>query len=161
VGVYRRNVTPTSIQRFAGDRRALLPLFRRADDSDAAIERYLDDGDLLVVLDGDLVAGHVQLVTDERWQINSLAVLPSHAGQGLGRALVEAAVAHARRLGARTIEVATATADVGVLRFYQRLGFRMARIERDAFTPAAGYPADLTVDGVSVLDRVWLDRSIA
>ena len=37
----------------------------------------------------------------------------------------------------------------------------MARIERDAFTPAAGYPADLTVDGVGVLDRVWLDRSIA
>jgi hypothetical protein len=37
----------------------------------------------------------------------------------------------------------------------------MARIERDAFTPAAGYPADLTIDGVRVLDRVWFDRSIA
>lgn len=29
------------------------------------------------------------------------------------------------------------------------------------FTPAAGYPADLRVDGIRVLDRVWAALDIA
>ena len=53
--------------------------------------------------------------------------------------------------------LATAAADTGVLRFYQRLGFRLMRIERDAFTPAAGYPTELLVDGIRLRDRAWLD----
>jgi hypothetical protein len=52
--------------------------------------------------------------------------------------------------------VATASADTGNLRFYQRLGFRMLRIQRDAFTTAHGYPDGLTIDGIPLRDRVWL-----
>jgi hypothetical protein len=54
--------------------------------------------------------------------------------------------------------VATAGADVGNLRFYQRVGFRMLSVERDVFTEAAGYPPALEVDGIPLLDRVWFDR---
>jgi hypothetical protein len=56
--------------------------------------------------------------------------------------------------------VATAAADVGNLRFYQLAGFRMRTVERDAFTPAAGYPAGMAVDGVPMRDRVWLDLDL-
>ncbi len=56
--------------------------------------------------------------------------------------------------------VATAAADVGNRRFYQRQGFRMRSIERDAFTPAIGYPSGLVIDGVQLRDRVWLDRQL-
>lgn len=35
--------------------------------------------------------------------------------------------------------VSTAAADTGILRFYQRRGFRMCGIEREAYT-ATGYP---------------------
>ncbi len=47
-----------------------------------------------------------------------------------------------------------------LFRFYQRLGFRMTRIDRDVFTEAAGYPPGLEVDGVPILDRVWFERSV-
>jgi hypothetical protein len=30
-------------------------------------------------------------------------------------------------------------------------------IERDAFSPATGYPAETIADGVRLRDRVWLD----
>ena len=33
----------------------------------------------------------------------------------------------------------------------------MLRIERDAFTPEAGYPDPIMVDGVRLWDRVWFD----
>jgi hypothetical protein len=59
-----------------------------------------------------------------------------------------------------TVLVATAAADIGNLRFYQRQGFRMRSVERDAFTPATGYPPGLLIDGIELRDRVWLDRVV-
>jgi hypothetical protein len=53
--------------------------------------------------------------------------------------------------------VATASADVGNLRFYQRCGFRLASIERDAFTAESGYREQIQIDGMPLRDRVWLD----
>jgi hypothetical protein len=29
-------------------------------------------------------------------------------------------------------------------------------VERDAFTPAQGYPRSIEVDGIELRDRVWL-----
>jgi RimJ/RimL family protein N-acetyltransferase len=57
--------------------------------------------------------------------------------------------------GAIRVFAATATADIRNLRFYQRLGFRMDRIERDAFSVARGYPV-LEMEGIPLRDRVWL-----
>jgi hypothetical protein len=44
--------------------------------------------------------------------------------------------------------LATAAADVGNLRFYQRCGFRMTRVVHDLFTPEAGYPPRMEIDGI-------------
>ena len=76
---------------------------------------------------------------------------------GGGGAGMRAAIELARDEEHAVLTVATASADIGNLRFYQRLGFRMRRIERDAFTPANGYPPGLEVDGIELRDRVWLD----
>jgi GNAT superfamily N-acetyltransferase len=89
-----------------------------------------------------------------------MAVAERCRGHGIGRALVEHAVARARGEGRTLVTVATATADIGNLRFYQRCGFRLRSIERDAFTPATGYPPDLEADGIPVRDRVWLDLTL-
>ncbi len=44
-------------------------------------------------------------------------------------------------IGAGRVLVATSDGEIiGNLRFYQRQGFRMRSVERDAFTPATGYP---------------------
>jgi hypothetical protein len=51
-----------------------------------------------------------------------------------------------------------AAADIGNLRFYQRCGFRFEAVERDAFIPATGYPDPIEIEGIPLLDRVWLSR---
>jgi hypothetical protein len=76
------------------------------------------------------------------------------------RALIQAAIDLAAAESVTTILVATAAADIGNLRFYQRQGFRMRSVERDAFTPATGYPPGLLIDGIELRDRVWLDRTV-
>ena len=56
--------------------------------------------------------------------------------------------------------MATAAADIGNLRFYQRVGFRLRAVERDAFTPETGYAPGLRIDGIELRDRVWLDHEL-
>ena len=154
---------PVAIREHAGPRAGLRPLFELAEDSAQELDTYLDAGRVLVAHDGDRVVGHL-LITDAAdagaAEIKSMAVEEALQGRGIGRALVAAAIALARDEGRATLVVATATADIGNLRFYQRLGFRMRAIERDAFTPATGYPSDLEADGIPVRDRVWLDMPL-
>jgi hypothetical protein len=73
---------------------------------------------------------------------------------------MERAIAEARTEGARTLLVATAAADTGNLRFYQRLGFRLLRVRRDAFTAAQGYRDDIVIDGIPLRDQVWLSHEL-
>jgi len=75
--------------------------------------------------------------------------------------LVEAAVVRCRIRGGHRLIVSTATADIGNLRFYQRLGFRMYRIARDAFTPLRGYPEAKLVDGIPLRDQVFLELDLS
>jgi GNAT superfamily N-acetyltransferase len=84
----------------------------------------------------------------------------AYRGRGIGRSLIDAAIKESRSKGHSMLAVATAAGDVGNLRFYQLAGFRMRRVERDAFIPAHGYPAGLAVDGIPPRDRVWLDLDL-
>ena len=156
-----RGETVPVISQFDGDRAALRSLFQIADESDVAIDGYQRDGTVLVARDGADLVGHVQMIETSvaaAMELKSLAVLPTHRGTGLGGRLVEAGIAYARAHGFPRVVLSTAAADTHLLRFYQRLGFRFTHIDRDVFTVAAGYPPDLAVDGIRLLDRVWFDR---
>ena len=58
------------------------------------------------------------------------------------------------------MRVATAAASTGNLRFYQRTGFRILSVDRDAFTPETGYPDPIEIDGIPLRDAVWLARDL-
>jgi ribosomal protein S18 acetylase RimI-like enzyme len=148
------------IQRFDADRQSLLPLFYLADDSKLQVASYVDRGEVLAALDGDDVVGYIQIVSDDdqgALELKSMAVRKDRQGQGIGRALVAEAVLRCRAQAGRRIIVSTATADIGNLRFYQRQGFRMYRIVRDAFGPAKGYPDGIMIDGIPLRDQVFLE----
>lgn len=144
-----------TVELFQDTRADLLPLFAQADDSPSEIATYIDLGEVLVARHGSGIVGHVQLIamgTD--WEIKSVAVIDAQQGRGIGATLVRAALDRAFSAGASRVLVATATADISNLRFYQRLGFRMDRVQQDVFTIDRGY-AKLEVDGIPVRDRVW------
>ncbi|MBS0408672.1 MAG: GNAT family N-acetyltransferase [Proteobacteria bacterium] len=148
------------IEIYTGDRAALLPLFALADDSPSAVAAYMPLGEVLVARDGAVVVGHAQIVATaetDTLELKSLAVLEPRQSQGVGRDLVAATAARCRDRGARRLIVSTAAAGIGTLRFYQRQGFRMERIVRDAFGPHTGYPEGLMVDGIPLRDQVFLD----
>ena len=150
------------VHRYDGDRELLRPLFREADDSEQQIDTYLDLGTVFVAEDDGEIIGHLQLITgDDAAELKSMAVAESRRGTGVGRALVRAALEHCRQNAATRLLVATAAADIGNLRFYQRQGFRMLRIERDAFEASTGYPDEIVIDGIPLRDRVWLSQDLS
>jgi GNAT superfamily N-acetyltransferase len=153
-----RPVPVVRIDSYGGDRAGLRPLFEEAEDSPAQLDAYLDEGMVLVARLGDDIVGHLQLVDAHKEgevELKNMAVAEAMRGTGIGRRLVEHAVAASRAGGHARLTVATAAADVGNLRFYQRCGFRFSSIEPDAFGADTGYADDLVIDGIPLRDRVW------
>jgi predicted N-acetyltransferase YhbS len=151
------------IEPYTGSRAELRSSFELAEDSPAQLDAYLTAGRVLVAWRGGVVVGHLQLVeTDRRGEVElkNMAVAEELRGQGIGAGLVREAVALLTAESVSVLVVATAAADIGNLRFYQRQGFRMRAIERDAFTAATGYAPGILIDGIELRDRVWLDRQL-
>jgi GNAT superfamily N-acetyltransferase len=150
------------VERYTGARSELRALFEEAEDSAAELAAYINTGEVLVAVTGDGVVGHLQLLDDgsDASEIKNMAVEAAYRRRGIGRRLIAAAIDLTRARGRATLSVATATADIGNLRFYQLAGFRMRNVERDAFTLARGYPAEMIVDGIRLRDRVWLDLDL-
>jgi GNAT superfamily N-acetyltransferase len=152
-----------TIEEYAGPHRDLEWSFRLAEDSDQQLDSYIDLGRVWVAraADGEVV-GHLHAVGRERrlWEVVSTAVAVHARGQGVGRALLDRVVDEARKDGVERLILATATADVGNLRFYQRCGFRMTHVVPDAFGPYQGYPPGIEVDGIPMLDQVWFERRL-
>ncbi|MGW2663725.1 GNAT family N-acetyltransferase [Nocardia tengchongensis] len=152
------------IEEFTGDRAEIAWSFRLAEDSESLLAGYIGRGRVWVARNASgAVVGHIQAAADadgSTWEIVNTAVVASLRGTGVGRAMIDTVVAAATAAGARRLELATATADVGNLRFYQRCGFRMTRVVPDVFTAAAGYSDLVLVDGIRMLDQVWFAREL-
>jgi ribosomal protein S18 acetylase RimI-like enzyme len=100
--------------------------------------QYLDwlsrDGYTLLVAErGDQLIGYAMVsindgaatwdVGDPAAEIETLSVLESERGRGVGRALAEAAAEVAREAGARAVGVGVAHTNAEAIRFYEREGF--------------------------------------
>lgn len=154
---------PVEIGWHSGPRDGLRPLFELAEDSQAQLAAYLELGRVLVARTDGRLVGHLQVIDGtqpDEVEVKNMAVTPDHQGRGVGRALLAEAVRACRAEGRSRLTVATAAADTGNLRFYQRTGFRMLSVERDAFTPATGYPDVIRIDGIELRDRVWLSMEL-
>jgi len=150
------------IEEFRGDRRELLDSFRLADDSEQRIAAYLPRGRVWVARAHGTVVAHAQAVPQGAgaWEVTNIAVADHRQGAGIGRALLERVADEARAAGIARLELATAAADTGAIRFYQRCGFRLLKVVRDAFVPATGYPEEVLIDGIPLRDQVWFDREL-
>jgi len=93
------------------------------------------------------------------FEIKSLAVSENRRSQGVGAALVAAALEHCRERHGRSVQLATAAASIEALKFYQRLGFRIQRVIRDFYSAERGY-RPLLLNGIPLRDEVILDFAL-
>jgi ribosomal protein S18 acetylase RimI-like enzyme len=146
------------------DREAVIDLMRLADDSEKQVREYLHQGRLFVLQEKGAAAPVGQLLVvqapNSRPEIKSLSISANRQGKGLGRLLVGEVLSTLKREGIQQVTVATSTADIGNIAFYQKAGFRCLKIERNAFTSDNGYADGLRSNGILVRDKIWFDLEL-
>jgi ribosomal protein S18 acetylase RimI-like enzyme len=92
------------------------------------------------------------------WEVVTLHA--ARPGRGVGAALMTALLERARRAGAARVWLITTNDNTNALRFYQRLGFDLVRLDRDAVTEARRRlkPAIPThADGIAIRHELELE----
>ena len=109
-----------------------------------------DPADTLVAVRGSALVGYAKLRNPlalpshaHVLEINGLAVDPDVAGRGIGRALVEAAVAAAQRRGARKVTLRVLGTNAVARRIYARCGFVKEGVLREEFFLDGQYVDDV------------------
>jgi len=84
-------------------------------------------------------------------------------GAGAGTALMEAVAAAARDAGCRRVWLITTNDNLRALRFYQRRGFRLAALHRDALARSRDLKPSIPevgLDGIPLRDELELELTL-
>jgi ribosomal protein S18 acetylase RimI-like enzyme len=128
-----------------------------ADPERPAIDVYLSRSELFFAWGTDgLVVGVLVLTPlgEGEAEIKNIAVRPAWQGQGIGKRLLGFALSRARERGLQALEIGTGNSSFDQLALYQKIGFRMDRIERDFFT--RHYEEPIFENGIQCRDMVML-----
>nr|WP_040746858.1 GNAT family N-acetyltransferase [Nocardia transvalensis] len=93
------------------------------DDPEGAI--VAKGGTVLIAREGETVVGCVALVREGEgvYELSKMAVARDLRGRGLGRLILNAAVDHARKLGATTLFLGSSTKLTDAVHLYESVGF--------------------------------------
>ena len=149
-------LAPMEVRKIAINKKAYLPLLLLADPSEAMIDKYLEDGELYVLMEnGEAVCVAVVGMSDETTcELYNLATAESAQGRGCATRLVN----YLLRLyqpRAKVMRVGTSHTMVG---FYERFGFRYAFTREDFFLNE-NYAA-CTFDDPALKDMQVLERAL-
>lgn len=149
-------LAPMEVRKITTGKQSYLPLLLEADPSEEMIGRYLENGELYVlVINGQAVSEAVVLQRDEGLcELCNLATDPAHRGRGYAGQLVR----HLLKLyqpRCRRMEVGTSA---GMVPFYQRFGFQRAYTRRNFFLE--NYQPPIVEDGRTLTDMEVLSREL-
>jgi ribosomal protein S18 acetylase RimI-like enzyme len=121
------------------------------DDPDRVIWKPEDDpANTLVSEVNGTIAGYVKLrqatelkASRHVLHVAGLAVSPAHQRQGIGRALMEAAIEQARRRGARRLTLRVLGPNTRAQALYESLGFEVEGVQREEFLLEGRYVDDV------------------
>lgn len=106
-----------------------------ADPSKEMIDKYIYSAEIYAAELNGKARGFIVLfsLTPETVEIKNIAVEPAFQGQGIGRFLIENAIAVAAADKKKSICIGTANSSISQLAFYQKMGFEISDIKKDFF----------------------------
>ena len=156
--VLTREATP-------GDQRSVLELFRR-DFGRTSIATFGEvvplESTAAIVADmqGEISGALAWRPRENALQIVALATDPMWQRSGVGGYLVAEAEVVARRNGADRIVLATTNDNLPALYFYQRRGYRITEVVRDAWRDHAELVIAAGFGDIPVLDELRLEKKL-
>ncbi|QTM98084.1 GNAT family N-acetyltransferase [Sediminibacillus dalangtanensis] len=148
------------IKQITDRKNAPMDLLLLADPNRQMVEKYLVDGHCYGANErGSLVGVYVLIKkSSTKAEIANIAVHPDRQNEGIGRKLIEHAIAEAKSLGFELIEVGTGNSSIGQLALYQKCGFHMQSIIKDFFTNH--YDEKIEENGIICRDMIRLSKQL-
>ena len=149
-------LAPEEVRKISIGKKAYLPLLLEADPSERMIDRYLEDGEMYVLMiNGQAAAvAVVGQVDDEVCELYNLATAPGMRGKGYASRLVR----HLLRLYQPRCERMRVGTAQPLMPFYERFGFRYA-FTREGFFLDEGY-AGVQFDEPDLKDMQVLEMEL-
>ncbi|WP_337041289.1 GNAT family N-acetyltransferase [Emticicia sp. 17c] len=131
-----------------------------ADPSYQAIEIYLPYSDVFVVELAHKVIGVYVLypLNKQESEIKNIAVLEKYQGKGIGKLLLQHAIAEARKRAYKKLWIGTSNASIGQLYLYQQQGFEITELKKNFFID--NYPEPIFENGLQCKHILMLCQPI-
>ena len=138
------------------NKKQYMALLFLADEQEDMIDRYLDDGEMFVLLDPEPVAECVVCdLGNGVFEIKNIATDPAFQGKGYGRKLIEFVLDHYKD---RCTQMLVGTGDSPLtVPFYKKCGFTEHHRVKNFFTDNYDHP--IFEAGVQLVDMVYLART--
>jgi len=143
------------IRQVFDNKKQYLDLLLLADEQEDMIDRYLEKGEMFVLLDPEAVGECVVCdLGDGVFEIKNIATGPNVHGKGYGRALIEFVMEHYK---GRCRQMLVGTGDSPLtVPFYKKCGFREHHRLKNFFTDNYDHP--IFEAGIQLVDMVYLSR---
>ena len=147
-----------TILQIHSNKKQVLDLLLLADESEEMIGKYLPQGDLFALYDGDLKSVCVVVPIDtETCELKNIATYPQYQGKGYGTALIK----HVLELYKNKYKyMLVGTGEVpSILAFYESFGFKETSRIKNFFTE--NYPHPMFEGDIQLVDMIYLKAVIS
>lgn len=145
------------IEKITENKKRFLDLLLLADEQESMIDRYLPEGDLFALYDGDLKSVCVVLPTDgATCELKNIATYEKYQGKGYGKALIMF-IFELYANDYETMLVGTGETPT-ILSFYESCGFERSHRVKNFFTDNYDHP--IFEEGIQLVDMVYLKKDL-
>ena len=148
----------TRIVKVTNDKKRFLPLLLLGDEQESMIDRYLEDGEMFVLLEEGKLRT-IAVVTKEPkriFELKNIATEPAHQRQGYGRKMINHLLAYYHGKG-RLLQAGTGAGSTTV-EFYEKCGFTAGKTVKDFFTENYDHP--IMEDGKQITDMIYYQKEL-
>ncbi|MEO0897157.1 MAG: GNAT family N-acetyltransferase [Bacteroidota bacterium] len=135
-------------------------LLELADPSRPQINKYVKTGKCYIGKVNAKIKGVFVLheISSTNIEVKNIAVRESEQGKGLGKALLRHAQIISLELGYKTMTIGTGNSSIGQLALYQKMGFEIARIDKNFFL--RNYREPIFEHGIQCKHMIVLEKRL-
>jgi len=145
------------IEKITENKKQFLDLLLLADEQENMIDKYLPNGDLFALYEGDLKSVCVVVrINKDTCELKNIATYEKYQGRGYGRALINF-ISDFYQKDYKTMLVGTGETPA-ILSFYESCGFEISHRIKNFFTDHYDHPM---FDGdIQLVDMIYLKKNL-
>ena len=151
------NRNMVKIKKIIENKKEFLDLLLLADEQENMIDKYLPNGDLFALYDGDLKSVCVVVsINSDTCELKNIATYEKYQSKGYGRALIDF-ISEFYKNDFKTMLVGTGETPA-ILSFYESCGFEISHRLKNFFTDNYDHPM---FDGdIQLVDMIYLKKNL-